>query len=80
MPSLKNVATSPRTDQAVKQYWGTRPFLRCQGVSLPAMRPADRIVLVSVAVVPRDRPQGTLPRPIVVVPSGRLAARGTHPA
>ena len=40
------------------------------------MRPADRIATVPSAVVPRDRPQGNLPRPIVVVPSGRRAAGG----
>jgi hypothetical protein len=43
------------------------------------MRPADRIVPVSVAVVPRDRPQGNLSRPIEVVASGRRIAARDQP-
>jgi hypothetical protein len=36
-------------------YYGTRPFLRCQGKILLTMRRADRIANVVCVVVPRDR-------------------------
>ena len=60
--------------------WGTRPFLRCQDNFLLLMRIPDCIPNLPYAVLPRDRSVYNLSCPIVVVPSGRLAARGTHPA
>jgi hypothetical protein len=57
-------------------FWGTRPFLRCQDKFLLAM-PIDGSASRSCRLPSSPRPLlGDLSRPIVVVPSGRLAARG----
>ena len=53
---------------------GTRPFFRCQGeIPLTILSPAPH--RVSLASFPEGRARQDLPRPIVVVPSGRLTPR-----
>jgi hypothetical protein len=60
---------------------GDPPFLRCQEKFLLSISSPDRISQLPSVVLPRDRSRNNLPRPIVVVPSGRLAAtRAAHPA
>ena len=67
-------------------WWGTRPFLRCQGKVLISMPSPERISHLQYAVLPRDRSVMFSPAPFTLwrdgVPPWRdhLAARGTHVA